>query len=417
MFYFDEEKINISNTHKADDFKYLTNSNELYFYSKKHFIYKSILLVNLLVLISFIFMNNFKYNNKLNEMKTIDKYFELCKYGILLNKPKFERIYNPKISIISTVYNQEKYILKFLRSIQNQFFDNIEIILIDDFSKDKSVHIIENLQKVDGRIIIIKHNKNKGTLISRNDGILKAKGEYILIPDCDDILANDILNKTYILAKKYNYDIINFKIYIGNKKIFMNEIIENIESKPIYQPQLSTYIFYGKGYLEQIDVCLHNKLVKKEVYLKSLRSIDNYYLKQYMNNWEDNLINFMLYKKANSFYYMDYIGYYYIKNKQSITRNYKKKIENTIRNAFLFLKFVFYYTNNTRYEKRIAECVFNNIYLDILNINYFKNIIKDFNFYYEIIDLYINNQFISLSIKNIFKEIKSQLKQNQKFKN
>ena len=263
-------------------------------------------------------------------------------------------------------------------------------------------------------LFYIKHNENKGTLVSRNDGILKAKGEYILIPDCDDILSNDILNKTYILAKKYNYDIINFNLYIGNKKIFMKETIENIRSRPIYQPELSSYILYGKGYLEQIDVCLHNKLVKKEIYFNTLMSIDKYYLNQYMNNWEDNLINFILFKKANSFYYMRYIGYYYIKNEQSITRNYKNKIENTIRNAFLFLKFIFNHTNNTKYEKKIAECIFHYNYLDINNINYFKNIIKDFNFY--IIDLYINNNFISFSVKNLLNEIKNQLKRNQKIK-
>ena len=174
----------------------------------------------------------------------------------------------------------------------------------------------------------------------------------------------------------------------------MNEIIKSIESRPIYQPELSTYIFYGKGYLEQIDVCLHNKLIKKEIYLNTLNSISKYYLNQYMNNWEDNLINFVLFKKANSFYYMKNIGYYYIKNNKSITRNYKKKIEKTIRNGFLFLKFIFQYTNNTRYEKRIAECVFNNIYLDIININYFKYIIKDYNSYYEIINILKTNLFL-----------------------
>ena len=50
----------------------------------------------------------------------------------------------------------------------------------------------------------------------------------------------------------------------------MNEIIKNIESKPIYQPELSTYIFYGKGHLEQIDVCLHNKFLLIICYLKKL---------------------------------------------------------------------------------------------------------------------------------------------------
>ena len=64
-----------------------------------------------------------------------------------------------------------------------------------------------------------------------------------------------------------------------------------------------------------------------------------------MNNWEDNLFNFMLFQKANSFYYLKSIGYYYIKNKQSITNNYIKKIEKTIKSGFLFLKFIFHYTN------------------------------------------------------------------------
>ena len=107
----------------------------------KYLIYKIILIVIFIILMLFIIINNNKQKNELKkEMKILEKYYELCKYGILLNQKKFERMDNPKISIISTVYNQEKYILKFLRSIQNQFFDNIEIILVDDFSTDKSVH-------------------------------------------------------------------------------------------------------------------------------------------------------------------------------------------------------------------------------------------------------------------------------------
>ena len=72
-------------------------------------------------------------------------------------------------------------------------------------------------------------------------------------------------------------------IYILEIKKKMNNILENIESRPIYQPELSTYIFYGKGYLEQIDACLHNKLIKKEIYLNTLKSINIYYLNQHIN--------------------------------------------------------------------------------------------------------------------------------------
>jgi glycosyltransferase involved in cell wall biosynthesis len=53
-----------------------------------------------------------------------------------------------------------------LRSVQNQFFNDIEFIFVDDFSKDNTTEIIKNLQKFDERIILIKNNRNKGTLIS-----------------------------------------------------------------------------------------------------------------------------------------------------------------------------------------------------------------------------------------------------------
>ena len=178
MIYSKKENIKIlDNSYFKEEYKNLNISKE----NRKNLFYKIILFINFIILIIFININNSNHKNKLNkEMKMIEKYYELCKYGILLNEQKFERIFNPRISIISTVYNQEKYILKFLRSIQNQFFDNIEIILVDDFSIDKSVQIIETIQKEDEIIIIIKQNENKGKLISRNDGILQAKGEYIL---------------------------------------------------------------------------------------------------------------------------------------------------------------------------------------------------------------------------------------------
>ena len=84
--------------------------------------------------------------------------------------------------------------LRLLRSIQNQFFDDIEIIIVDDFSKDNSINLIKEYQKEDKRIILIRHNKTKGTLISRNIGIVNSRGEYIIMPDADDILSENILS-------------------------------------------------------------------------------------------------------------------------------------------------------------------------------------------------------------------------------
>lgn len=102
------------------------------------------------------------------EIYNIKKYNDLCKKGILINKKHFEKVSNPKISIISPVYNREKHLMKFVRSIQNQNIPDIEIILVDDFSTDESVKIINQLKIEDERIILLQNKRNKGTLISRN---------------------------------------------------------------------------------------------------------------------------------------------------------------------------------------------------------------------------------------------------------
>ena len=91
--------------------------------------------------------------------------------NILLNKKKFIKSSNPKNSVVSAVYNRENYILRFVRSIQNQFFDDIEIIFVDDFSKDNSIGAITKIQKEDERIILLKLKAHKGTLIARNIGV------------------------------------------------------------------------------------------------------------------------------------------------------------------------------------------------------------------------------------------------------
>ena len=211
-----------------------------------------LLLLILIALITLLFSKNNIIKRSSKEIHELKNYKKSCEKGVLLSKNKFKRIQNPKISIISAVYNRGKYIKRFLRSIQNQLFNEIEIIFIDDFSTDNSVQIIEKFQKEDERIKLIKHNKNKGTLISRNDGILKSKGEYLIFPDPDDILSNDILKYCYNESHRNNYDIIRFNIYNRNKYDLLN-LVKILQFQKVYQPQLSFHIFYSKGYLEQTD--------------------------------------------------------------------------------------------------------------------------------------------------------------------
>ena len=104
-----------------------------------------------------------------------------------------------KVSVIVPVYNAQKYIRKCVSSITSQTLKEIEIILIDDGSTDKSGEIIEELAKKDERIKIITQ-QNKGAGAARNAGLDIAKGDYIKFVDADDYLNEDTLQIMYEAA-------------------------------------------------------------------------------------------------------------------------------------------------------------------------------------------------------------------------
>jgi glycosyltransferase involved in cell wall biosynthesis len=240
--------------------------------------------------------------------------------------------------------------LRFLRSIQNQFFDNIEIIFIDDYSTDNSIKIIEELRKYDDRIILIKLKRNKGTLIARNIAVLKSKGEFIIIPDVDDILSQNILKICYYVAKKNNYDLIRFNMY-SDKEFVFNSINDGLKN-PIYQPELKNILIYGLGYQKLIDGIISNKFIKRKIYIKSIDNIQKYYLSKYMPYFEDGLINFALHRKANSLFLLKRLGYFYIFNNNSISHSLNKN--KYFKCYFLFLKYIFENIKNNEYEKSMV---------------------------------------------------------------
>jgi len=301
----------------------------------------------LLFIYIYIFFYNFGFKIEIYNLK---KYYQLCNNGLLINERNLKKVDEPKISIISPVYNREKYLLKFLRSIQNQNFKDIEIILIDDFSIDKSKEIIEQLKNEDNRIIFLKNKKNKGTFISRNIAALKAKGEYLIFPDPDDILAPNILRICYNSAKENNLELIRFNMYCDRKYVYSTipDKIVNI----IYKPDLKINLIYGLGYPKITDGILNNKFVSKTLYSKSLNSINEYYLNKKMIYFEDGLMNFSFYLNTGSLYLLRKIGYYYFKNNDSIS--IKLQINYYYENLFLLLKYVYENTKNNLTEKKIT---------------------------------------------------------------
>ncbi len=112
----------------------------------------------------------------------------------------------PIISVIMAVFNAEDYLVEAIESIINQSITNIEIIIINDGSTDKSLSIIEGYAKLDSRIIY-KSRENKGLIYSLNEGIQLSKGQYIARMDADDIALPQRLKLQYEFIENNQLDI------------------------------------------------------------------------------------------------------------------------------------------------------------------------------------------------------------------
>ncbi len=112
-----------------------------------------------------------------------------------------------KVSVIVPIYNSEQYLRQTLDSIVKQTMPDLEIILVDDGSTDKSAQIINEYARNDKRIVSLYHS-NCGLGKTINAGLNIACGEYIGIVEADDFIALDMYENLYKIAKKYNSDIV-----------------------------------------------------------------------------------------------------------------------------------------------------------------------------------------------------------------
>ena len=110
------------------------------------------------------------------------------------------------VSVIIPVYNVEKYLHRCLNSVKNQSFKNLDVILIDDGSTDKSGEICENYCKEDFRFRVI-HQKNRGQATARNLALDMAKGDYICFVDSDDYIEKTMIETLYNSITNNNADI------------------------------------------------------------------------------------------------------------------------------------------------------------------------------------------------------------------
>lgn len=170
----------------------------------------------------------------------------------------------PKVSVIVPVYNVEKYLEKCLETLISQTLKDIEIICINDGSKDSSLNILKKYALNDERIKIIdKHNE--GLSAARNDGLNAATGEYIGYVDSDDWVDLNFYEKLYNAAKKYNAEAACANIIRCGNKVkkyklkFENEqfITDNVEKLKATKIPKYNYVWnkiYKRTSLQNLNI-------------------------------------------------------------------------------------------------------------------------------------------------------------------
>lgn len=117
----------------------------------------------------------------------------------------------PLVSVIMPVYNCEKYLSESIESVISQSYQNWELLIVDDGSKDKSVPIIQSYVEKDSRIRLFKNESGEhGPGIARNYGMEHISGKYTYFIDADDWIEKDLLQDTVTLAEKTDADIVPF---------------------------------------------------------------------------------------------------------------------------------------------------------------------------------------------------------------
>lgn len=274
-----------------------------------------------------------------------------------------------KISIIVPIYNEEENLRKCIESLINQTYKELEIILINDGSTDKSKEIIESFK--DKRIIAI-NKKNTGISDTRNIGIGKSTGDYIMFVDSDDYLELNCIERLIETAEKENSEIVMFNYYLETPSKRIEIKLPKIEARNLKE---------DKDLLTKIHLGPCTKIFKAELIKDNLFPLNLKY--------EDVPFVVEAVIKAGKISFVPNYLYHYVikKSGETITRDERifdiiticaiveKKLEqiNYVNKTNFFVKVLSYYLKNSRY---IPNINLRNEFIDAVYI-YLKRIDKD----------------------------------------
>ena len=318
---------------------------------------------------------------------------------------------NIKVSVIIPTYNVENYIEKCLNSIINQTLHEIEVIVINDGSTDKSSKIVDEISKKDSRVKLVNQD-NAGVSKARNKGMMLAQGDYITFVDPDDYIEINMLEKLYMTAEKYNCDIVQCNYTIDNNgkyrpisqdikpnKVLKEQEIVKYLKNGLIEGSLATYVWdkiFKRSYLKEHNLKFREDLnmfedwyfimdaisyLSKFAFLQdslyNYRITSNSLSRKYISNHEDLIVNL----QSNKLHYIErwklniepYKSKYLISLYDDIfkiinyilSENYKldKKIQLIKINSILKSKFISNSVNKNNNKLYISSTSINKFYL------------------------------------------------------
>ena len=254
-----------------------------------------------------------------------------------------------KLSIIVPVYGVEKYIDKCLNSLVKQSLKEIEIIVVNDGTKDNSQKIIDKyVKKYPDKIkSYIKENGGQGS--ARNYGLKKATGEYIGYVDSDDFVEKDMYKKLYNKAKENNYDI----VVCGNYNVSEDYQNKNIDAFiNNYNTDLEN-IFFGK-------MAVWNKIYKRDILIKN-----KFEFKEKV--WyEDLAFTLKAIMNSNTFAFIDEPLYDYLIREGSTMNNSNVQRNLEILDAFNDILSYIKHNKKEEYFSKIEFLAIDHIYISAI---------------------------------------------------
>ena len=359
---------------------------------------------------------NEKFFMKRKDQYNFKEFVKICSKEKMIDSKIIKNNNKPLISVILPTFNKELTLLKSIRSIQNQSFKNIEIIIVDDCSTDNTKQLAKDLLKTDSRIRIFYHLKNMGVWRSRIDGFLYSNSKYVIHFDPGDLYEdNYVLEDLYNIISKYKIDSVKmFSRFIydyNNMDNYKNSIIikDNL-TKVAYRPNIAKsnhYYLKGKGWI-------WNRLTRKNIFSKSLYLLSSKLLNIYKNYWEDQFWNKLIDRISYSFLVIKRYGYLYFKDgngEGDFKYNTKSQRDKMVHELLYFLYFDYEFLpkiNNKKHIFNSLNRLNNTKYKVNLNCLITKNYILDDLLILLIKDPYVRNKDKIFAIQLLLESKKRQ---------